>query len=83
MQHVVRDDHLNDDVQCEVERFDRAIEERLSDQNFIAGDADGFYIQDEVADMPTEVAGTKVDYGDMTIPDVMDADDMDNEMLDK
>ena len=44
VQHVVRDDFLNDDVKREVERFDHAIEERLSDQNFITGDAEGFYI---------------------------------------
>ena len=84
MQHVVRYDHLNDDVKREVERFDRAIEERLLDQNFLTGDADGLNIQDELADMPTGVTGTEVDYGDMTIPaDAMDADDIDDEMLDK
>ena len=85
VQHVVRNDHLNDDVKREVERFNRAIEEHLSDQNFIAGDADGFFIQDKLADMPTGVVtGTEVDYGDMTIPNAMDdANKIDEKMLDK
>ena len=84
MQHVVvRDNYLNDNVQREVERFDRAIEERLSDQNFITGDVEGFYIQDELADMPAGITRPEEDYGDMTIPDAMDADDIDNETLDK
>ena len=83
MQHVVRDDYLNDDVQREVERFDRAIEVRLLDQNFITGDAEGFYVQDELTDIPAGITHPEEDYGNMTIPDAMDADNIDNEMLDK
>ncbi len=40
VQHVVREDYLNNDVKLEIERFDRSVEDRLSDQN-------EFYIQDK------------------------------------
>ena len=40
VQHVVRDDHLNDDTMQEIERFDRAVEERMSDHNFIVDEPD-------------------------------------------
>ena len=84
VQHVVRDNYLNDDVKREVERFDYVIEEGLLDKNFITGDAEGFYIQDEVADMPAGIIHPKEDYaGNMTIPDAMDANNIDNKMLDK
>ena len=46
VQHVVRDDNLNDDVKLEIERFDRSVEDQLSDQNFIPHDQNGFFIQD-------------------------------------
>jgi hypothetical protein len=51
VQHVVRDDYLNkNDIRREIERFDQLVDERLSDQNFIADGHDGFYIQDELTD---------------------------------
>ena len=34
VQHVVREDYLNDDVKLEIEMFNRSVEDRLSDQNF-------------------------------------------------
>ena len=83
VQHVVRDDYLNDDVKREVERFDHAIEGRLSDQNFITGNSNGFYIQDEPADMPNGITRPEEDYGNMIVPNAMDADDIDNKILDK
>ena len=52
VQHVVRDDYLNDDVKSEIERFDQTVEERMSDQNFILDDLHGFYIQDKPDDIP-------------------------------
>ena len=42
IQHVVRDDYLNDDIKSEIERFDQTVEERISDQNIIIDDPDGF-----------------------------------------
>ncbi len=50
VQHVIRDDYVNDDVKSEIERFDQSINERLTDQNFVADVAGGFYIQDEFVD---------------------------------
>jgi hypothetical protein len=47
VQDVVRDDYLNDDVERDIESFDRSVEERLSDQNFMADPADRYYIQDK------------------------------------
>jgi hypothetical protein len=44
VQYVVRDDYLNYDIEREIERFDRAVEEQLSDRNFISGEIDGLYI---------------------------------------
>ena len=51
-QHVVRDDYVNDNIKLEIERFDRSVDEQLSDQNFLADDTGGFYIQDELVNMP-------------------------------
>jgi hypothetical protein len=84
VQHVVRDDYLNDDIRREIERFDQLVDKRLSDQNFIADGHDGFYIQDELTDTATSVAPVdEVDDGDMPFPDSLEANDIDDELLDK
>ena len=78
VQHVVRDDHLNDNTIREIERFDRAVEERMSDHNFIVDEPNGFYIQDELDDPLTGVINAEENYGDMIVPEAMDADDIDD-----
>ncbi|KAI2495965.1 Reverse transcriptase (RNA-dependent DNA polymerase) [Fragilaria crotonensis] len=85
VQHVVRDDYLNDDIRREIERFDQVVDEQLSDQNFMAEGHDGFYIQDELTDTVTCVAPVldDVDDGDMPFPDSREADDIDDKLLDK
>jgi hypothetical protein len=85
VQHVVRDDYLNDDIRREIERFDQVVDERLSDQNFMAEGHDGFYIQDELTDTATSVAPVRdeVDDGNMPFPDSLEADDIDDDLLDK
>jgi len=86
VQHVVRDDYLNDDIRREIERFDQVVNERLSDQNFMAEGHDGFYIQDELTGTATSVAPVlddEVNDGDMPFPDSLEADDIDDELLDK
>ena len=84
VQHVVRDDYLNDDIRRELERFDQSVDERLLDQNFISGEHDGFYIQDELADTPATIAPVdEADNGDMPFPDSLEADDIEDELLDK
>ena len=70
VQHVVRDDYLNDNVKRSLESFDRSVEERLSDQNFMPDLADGFYIQDKRDNVPNGKARTEEDNGDMIIPDI-------------
>jgi hypothetical protein len=84
VQHVVRDNYLNDDIRREIERFDQLVDERLSDQYFIADGHNGFYIQDELTDTATSVAPVdEVDDGDMPFPDSLEANDIDDELLDK
>jgi hypothetical protein len=79
----VRDNYLNDDVKRDIESFDRSVEEQLSDQNFMADPADGLYIQDEPDEVPNGTARTEEDYGDMTTPDTLDADDINDEAINK
>ena len=80
VQHVVREDYLNDDVKLEIETFDRSVEDRLSDQNFTLDDQNGFYIQDELDDIaPTTICGE--DYGNMSLPETPDIDDVDDKYL--
>ncbi|KAI2509503.1 Reverse transcriptase (RNA-dependent DNA polymerase) [Fragilaria crotonensis] len=84
VQHVVRDDYLNNDVKSEIESFDRSVDERLSDQNFMADPADGFYIQDKFNEVPSGTVRTEEDYGDiMDTPDTLDADDINDDVIDK
>ena len=52
VQHVVQDDYLNDDVKRDIEIFHRSVEERQSEQNFMADPADGLCIQDKPDEVP-------------------------------
>ncbi len=81
LQHVIRNYYLYDDVKRK--NFDRSVEERLSHQNFMADPANGFYIQDEPGKVPNGIARTKEDYGEMTISDTLDADDINDNLIDK
>jgi hypothetical protein len=75
---------VNEDVRHEIERFDRSIEERLSDQDFIADNTQGFFIQDELADATTGIVRAEEDYGNMVTADALDVEDIvDNLLLDK
>ena len=48
VQHVTREDMLNDDVRRLTDKFDRDVDERLDDQAFLAEDPDAtFFLQDE------------------------------------
>ncbi len=73
VQHVVRDNYLNVDIQREIESFDRSVDDRLLDQDFMADPADGFYNQDELDDMPNGVARVEEEYGEMITPNKLDA----------
>ena len=76
--------YLNDNIRREIERFDQSVDERLSDQNFIVGEHDGFYIQDELTDTTATVPpGDDMDGDDTPFPDSLEADDIDDEFFDK
>ena len=87
VQHVTREDLLNEDIRRQVETFDRDVDERLNDQGFMALDPNAtFFLQDEddVYDTGGVITTPTVDdYGDMLIPDTLEADDVDDEILDK
>jgi hypothetical protein len=83
LQHVVREDYLNDDVELEIQRFNRSVEDRLSDQNFTQHDQNGFYIQDEPNDDASTTRTREEDYGDMNLPDIPDVDDVNDGLMDK
>ena len=85
VQHVTREDMVNDDVRRLVDEFDRDVEERLNDQAFMAQDPDvTFFLQDEIDDV-SGVTNTPADdeYGDMITPEALEADDMSEEIMDK
>ena len=82
VQHVVREDYVNDDTRSQIEHFDRAVEERLSDHDFILHEPNDFYIQDELTD-DNCVARNEEGYNDMNVPEAIEADDMDDEFMDK
>ena len=89
VQHVTREDILNDDVRRQVEAFDSDVEERLDDQRFVAQDPDAtFFLQDEddvYYDSHRGVTTTPAvdEYGDMIVLESLEADDIDDEVLDK
>jgi hypothetical protein len=55
---------------------------RLSDQNFTLHDQNGFYIQDEPDNnAPTTIS--EEDYGNISLPETPDVDDVDDDLMDK
>jgi hypothetical protein len=87
VQHVMREDILNKDVRRNVEAFDRNVEERLNDQGFMDQDPNAtFFLPDEdvicrTGGVTTTPAAKKG--GDMLTPDALEANDVDDEVLDK
>ncbi len=82
VQHVVHEDYLNDHEKLDIERFDRSVGDRLSDQSITLHDQNGFYIQDEPDDnAPTTIC--EEDYGDLSLPETPDVDDVDDSLMDK
>jgi hypothetical protein len=81
VQHVMREDYLNDDVKMELDRFDKSVDDRLLGDNFVLGEPHDFYIQDEPDDAPGVVRET--DYGDMNLPVTPEIDDVNDDLMDK
>ena len=48
----------------------------------MADPADGIYIQVKPNKVPSGIACTEEDYGDMTTPDTLDADDINDDVID-
>jgi hypothetical protein len=49
----------------------------------MADPAEGLFIQDKLDKVPNGIARTEEDYGDMTKPDTLDADDINDNVIDK
>jgi hypothetical protein len=89
VQHVVRDEYLDTRIGEQINSFDCALENRLNDTNFYAGEDAVFYLDDE--DDYEENNGvqergetpTDEDYGDMLTDDLPEADDVTEEAMDK
>ena len=90
VQHVTREDHLNNDIRNDIETFDKSVDNRLKEEGFLTEDAGdmSFFLQDEDPEyagvttsnqVPTELG----EYGDMTTPDAPEADDMKDDIMDK
>ena len=47
----------------------------------MADPSDGFYIHVEFDEVPNGIACTEEDFGDMTTPDTLDADDINNNVI--
>ena len=84
VQYVVHEDVLNDDVKRQIERFNTAIEDRLSEDGFLNPDVQDFFMQDED---DTYADGGAVppdeDYGDMLVPEALEADEIGDDVIDK
>jgi hypothetical protein len=84
---VTREDLLNEDVRQQVEEFDHNVDKRLNDRGFMAQDPGAtFFLQDE--DNTSDTGGvtttpTEEEYGDMLTTGTLEADDVNDETLDK
>ena len=86
VQHVTREDVLNEDVRGQIERFDAAVNERLYEQNFFNHEAQDFYLQDDLDHDPIVgdgVTAVDAEYDDMIVMPALEADDLGDEAVDK
>ena len=87
IQHVTREDMLNEETKTQICQFDQEVETRLSDQNFRVEDPSlhTFFIEDmetaaEDLSVNTPLSG---EYADMIIDNLPDRDDISDELFDK
>ena len=84
VQHVVREDVLNDDVKQQIDGFDIAIEDKLSGDGFLNPDVQDFFMQDEDDTQPDGgIVPPDEDYGDMLVPEALEADEIGEDVVDK
>jgi hypothetical protein len=81
VQHVTRNELLDDETKGKIARFDERLDPRLNDENFISDDINGTtpYLEDTKIDPPearTGITPTDEEYGDMIVTEkLQDADD--------
>ena len=88
VQHVTREDWLNEEVKEQINRFDQAVDERLDDANFVIDDPNltNYYIDDEDPNdelVPNMVVPDDAEYDDMLLDDRTERDDLTEELIDK
>jgi Reverse transcriptase (RNA-dependent DNA polymerase) len=87
VQHVTREDMLNDDVKVQINQFDEQVEDRLTDENFVVDDQNvtNFYLEDDafVEGTPNMVTPDDVEYDDMLTEERPERDEMSDELTDK
>lgn len=91
VQHVTRDDLLDNDIKAQIDAFNEQLQTRLDDTNFELPTMDAFALEDDEYDLPQEdpAYGDNTpnddEYGDMIAPEaIADADEaMDPEVYDK
>ncbi|KAI2489216.1 Reverse transcriptase (RNA-dependent DNA polymerase) [Fragilaria crotonensis] len=89
VQHVAREDILNEETKKQIAMFDENVDQRLNEDGFyVDGPMDSsFFIQDEDSDQYSggvvPETPDKTDYGDMIVPETLEADDLSDDLLDK
>ena len=88
VQHVTREDFLNEDVKMQVNQFDEQIEDRLNDDNFVVNDENvaNFFLEDEtlIDHVPNGmVTPADTDYDDMLVDDKPERDELPDDLTDK
>ena len=87
VQHVTREDVLNEDVKMQINQFDEQVENRLNDANFVVDDQNvaNFYLEDDafVDGTPHMVLPDDTEYDDMIIDERPERDEMSDELTDK
>ncbi len=88
VQHVTREDLLDQHLGDKIKEFDKALEIRMDDTNFVNDKGDDFYINDiKEADEAAHGNGsntpTDKEYGDMLTEDCPKQDDIDDAAYDK
>ena len=91
VEHVTRDDYLQEDKKAEIEEFNRRLEESLNDDNFVIkgeGEFDSMYLEDidndenpGVVYADEDQTPSHEDYGDMHVDERPEDDD--EEAVDK
>ena len=83
VQHVTQEDNTHPDTHNRIQAFDAAVQERLSDTNFVSNDIEGTspYIQDYSLPIPSHHTGvipSDTEYGDMIHKEAPEDDTHDN-----